>query len=62
MPVIVIDNGSGSIKGGISGAGAPECEIQSFVGRPLKGTAQIHPDDIKNHKGKRKYVKPCSIF
>ena len=34
IPAIVIDNGSGFCKGGISGDDTPRCSIPTVVGRP----------------------------
>ena len=34
VPAIVIDNGSGFIKAGISGDDTPRCSIPTVVGRP----------------------------
>ena len=34
VPAIVIDNGSGFCKAGISGDDTPRCSVPSIVGRP----------------------------
>lgn len=37
-PPIIIDNGSGHVKAGLSGAEAPSCVFPALVGRPKHGT------------------------
>jgi actin-related protein len=51
VPAIVIDNGSGFVKAGISGDDAPRCSIPTVIGRPKQPGMMVGMDQKDTYVG-----------
>jgi len=51
IPAIIIDNGSGFCKSGISGDDAPRCQIPTVIGRPKQPGMMVGMDQKDTYVG-----------